>query len=1418
MKGLFKKSIKSLKKPGKDGATVVSTPPAPSSPENPSQADDHHDNSSDEYTQKLQLASQQLQKTIQRYRERNSNSAQGVLFDAGQYEFTATSSPEQLANLIQTIVSQDKRKDGLLRRVSETAGKIYPLASLVLRLGTAVGEAFQPVKALMSSLTIVLDLSEQERSQAKDFQQTLESVMYQCSRIAEIQRTTVDGGWNHLVIQKSTQLLTAIIQYFNESITFFGQGPAQILGASILFGQDRYTGVKAALNHAVVEYDQALLLQIAVSAISNGTQPDEAISVSHKAKKNTDKAELLKWLRASYWETEAQLMNSCKQLQEGSFSWIPKLEPFTKWRRNKTHGLWLTAAPGFGKSVLAAHAVQLLKAEHPEAAVLYFFCRRTNPQLNTWERLVHTLASQIVMSIPSTQEYFQDLQDRKYECEDASLIFETFIVAPLSKVDSQVFVVVDGIDECLFMEEDLPHFNDKSSTILESLTKLQCQCLLTSRPMPISKGKLSLWLHHRLTTENLEDIRLFTSKRVCESTVLQSGFERLGQHAETLVVEKGQNNFLWVSTVLNLLDKPGLSTQEFKDLLSDNPSKLNQAYIEVLDRIDQAGSLELARIIIGCVLFSQFTLTIEALETIVSILHGEINAFREFIEVDCGSILTIIAAEDDRHVVQITHETFRAFITSRDLSSSRSLPAPSCHLHLVMAYLECLTDPRDKKVACIHDHVVLSWFQHFTGFQDQKETNVHDPMFIKRLLIKVHKFFTVEELLCAWLKQFIFLTKDETRSLFLCYHLFDIHENILHWLGSTELAGLTPSISRDRPGDETYISALKWRNHMVSSEVRDLAHFICRCLARTWLGTNWKESGLSSVVFLQTKKTAQILLWNEIAGDTNRFASHSDYASTTASQVQRLGKLGGFLPFIGLHSGNYAFGHMMANDPSCPRYFLSALDEYPDWWHLHDGLGNWYYRINDKTRAVETLEKAIKYNSQLALSAGSLYWVAKCELFLETGYVKGAIETLHQAEQLCSEKEAYQYWRRMAQILEDRNCWDEVKTVYTDALNKRSLGRYEYWTGLSEAYSKLGDWRGALGVLYKALRDKSQYRERYMHFKKICRLATGLRECFLFDQSIEVLRSAMTNDPDNEAQYHTLIANTYMAAGRWSEAVEAYKSILSGWKIDSKARGTIYVDLGDAHLAMGRLEEAVAAYGEGMDQSDDATRCLPSKLALGYMIVGQFAEAIRILRRCITATHMSASEGFDDNFQAGVFMGMQLNLGKCFEAIGRYEDSKSAYMTGIGVVGKIKDGMKNMPEQDDSETPVWRYNARFFVAYGELLERTGSRTEAIQQYEVAETIMSKTRFVEDDDILEWEYVNCLKTVARIRGDGSRDDAAEKVALEKMLQLNSVESYRIQWYSFMNSGMPRYRGGEEGWAARIRRFMAETSVNRTTDSV
>lgn len=112
-------------------------------------------------------------------------------------------------------------------------------------------------------------------------------------------------------------------------------------------------------------------------------------------------------------------------------------------------------------------------------------------------------------------------------------------------------------------------------------------------------------------------------------------------------------------------------------------------------------------------------------------------------------------------------------------------------------------------MACIHDYAVVNWVKHFTEFLVQKEKGVYDPMINARLLTKVHKFFTVEELFCAWLNKFIFLTKDETRTLFLCYHIFDIHQSMLHWLTFMASTKLAPSMSRGPPGDETYISVLK---------------------------------------------------------------------------------------------------------------------------------------------------------------------------------------------------------------------------------------------------------------------------------------------------------------------------------------------------------------------------------------------------------------------------------------------------------------------------------------------------------------------------------------------------------------------------------------------------------------------------------
>lgn len=1366
MKGLFKKSIKSLRRPDK------------SQVKNPTESNNQLRR--DEYTGQLEDASIELNKTLQEYFEKRVDKPTNTT----KQLYTQMTDPEKLASLIHNVILNEvDQKKGHSRKVSDAFGKIYPFATLVLKFGAAAGEAFQPVKALMVGLDLLLQVTEGERTVTGNFVDNLENIAYQCARVTELQKSISDKQeWNPLVIQKSAQLLTVIIQYFNVSIRFFCQGVWQSMGQSVFQGQQRYSGILENLKIAISEYDQALLLQIAVTTLSTKVEiRDRAIRAAS--------SEVLKWLNSAYWETEAQFASLCNNRTEDSFQWILNLEAFKQWRNQNRTSLWLKATPGFGKSTLAAYLIQLLLPE-AHALVLFFFCRNTNPNLRTLQCLIRTLAAQILKKIPESQDYFYRLRNQGFECTDPSLLFDKFIREPLAKFSGKVYIVVDGLDELL--EDSFMGMRDNSiGDACTMLQKVSGQLILTSRPTPYSTSKHGNFLHHRLTTENSNDIRTYVARRISTSLFLQNGFNGLNDGPEMLLAEKAQGNFLWVVTLLRLLDKPSLSIKQFQALLADVPEPLNQVYVEVLDRLDQNGSLELVMIVLRCVLFSVSPLTVEMLQAAVSKIHGEIISFREFIESECGSILAIIPGDEDGRgdIVQVTHETFRSFITSSDAAGDRKLFASHCHRYLAVACLECLLMP-DKNDS-LHEYALKNWFAHF---QRQAQDNTPDD-FTCKLLECVHGLCTKQDIFCAWLRDLTFLIQNESRMRFFCFELVEIHESIQRWLFDLDLDHLTSASLKE--GSSSIINR---KNQLIGDKNSDLAQYICKCFARTWLRTNWKTPSLSHWVFLQAKKTAQILLWDEDSSSNGkiRSISHTDFSSTTTQHVQSLGDLGGFSPFVGVQAGNYAFGCLAAKDPSCAQYLRSALDEHPDWWHFHESLGDWYYRKNSKRQAVEAFAMAMKHDPTSPPSATYMYWTTRCDICLEEDDPTGAVETLLQAVQMFSTDSTYasRYWDRMASIWRDRERWEELKIIYTDALRKRSICRDDYWIGLAEAYEKLRDWKGLLKVLLSALKDDPDNSRRYAN--RICRFVMELNECMLFDHSIEVLCSAIEGNASNKRQYLVLLASTYMAGRKWDKAVEIYQLL------DDENECIIDKDfnLGHAHLAMGHLNEARSAFEKSNSTQQKEAPRLPDILALGYMIDGNIPEAIRILKRCISYAYTQNPTGAADTIQAGMLMDMHLNLGQCYQATDRDEDARLAYDSGISALQSLKNEILNkLPSSDDEESPLWRCDARVLMIYGELLERVGKTIEAGQQYEAAQRIMTKTLFVEDDDILQWEYENCLLACERVKNSITLSN------VEIALKRNILESricclYRLEWYSFMKSETPRFRGGDNGWSAKI----------------
>lgn len=1284
---------------------------------------------------------------------------------------------DKLANLMSAFVSRQSGQPSstLATKVSSAFGKIYPLASIITRLGVATGDVFTPVKGAMGGLAVLLSIAEMERTRSDDFLQELQKITYQSSRIAELQKSLAASEMGDLLIERSTRLLTAIIVYFKDSIIYMRHGYFYSLGKAVVQGEKVYTDAKLQLQVAIHEYDQALLLQIAISTLSLRPRQIPADTGSKT------QAELIRWLGSAYWETEAQFSSQHERRQEGTLLWLLDLDVFKRWRANGADRLWLTAPPGIGKSILAAYLVRLLKRESPEAVVLYFFCSAGNAKLNTLPKLIRTLAAQIVISAPSAMQYLQRLKDEGFESEDSSFLFTKLVQEPLRQLPKTQYIVIDGLDECTAAKAD-------SNTFVRDLQKLGSKVVLTSRPMLNVQEQFDKCLHYRISSENVEDIQTYVSKRIAQSPILKKGFERIQKKdPEKFKSEKAQGNFLWVTTLLGHLEKNGVSAQAFQTGFDNIPDSLSQVYGQLLDRLHNAGTLKLARVVLCCVLCSMSPLTVKTLRVATTVLYEEVLNFQEFIQLECGSILTIIPREGSG-TVQVVHETFKSYIMNTDLGS-RALGKRICHFQLATACLECLTC-ENPQFEPLRDYASEHWLVHFDAYQAAKDKQLPEPEQMAKLLIKLHKFLTDDMAFGSWVKRCIFIIQDGIRMRYFCFDMKQVHDSVLSWLKSEELEQICEKALNNADQNLEVNAAVSWRQKITATESRELAIFISKNMSRTWLSTNWAKCDLSQWIFIHCMKAAKMLKVIEsddkVPERGKRVMTRADTAMNP-TQLDELAKLGDFKPFIGVHAANIACGGYHASHDATARYYLSAIDEHPEWWYLYEGLGKWYYRVNRKKEAVGAFKEAMDHIP----NASHLYWAAQSEVFVERGDISSALDTLCKAEALSNDEGAFKYIDQMATVYKDRKEWEKVKGVYSQALQKRSLRRDQYWLGLVEAYGECYDWRGQLRHLVSANTDDPN--NSIWYCRKMIRLAEDLRQQMLYTQAVEILETAMATGnvhQNTKDGFQILLARVYMASRDWAKAIDVCTSQHTA---NDSLRQTMSSLIGDAYLASGDTKRAI-------EELEARSRELLDTVALAHMIDGEVKQAIRLLKRRITKFHSSTPKGPENPVVAGTLMEMHLDLGQCYNAVGRKEDSLEAFHGGIAVFQQFANDHTKLPDPDDAETPIYRCHARPFVIYGDLLVEVGQEEKAREYYEAAEKVMAKTRFVGDDDILDWEYEKCVK---------KRETALDKQSLEqkregwaKRLELEICESYRINWYSFMASDMPRYRGGKDGWAAKL----------------
>ena len=158
-------------------------------------------------------------------------------------------------------------------------------------------------------------------------------------------------------------------------------------------------------------------------------------------------------------------MDISKNRVQGTGDWVRNEQLFQLWYQQKNPVLYISGNPGSGKSYLSGNIISYLQEQHPQGvqhtsrtSVGYFFFKDNNPKTRSLLQALRDLAYQISQNDPV---YAKHVVSQCHSPEDISTIpsawrklFVDFFIRN-EKIDSIVYLVVDGVDEAYDIELQL---------------------------------------------------------------------------------------------------------------------------------------------------------------------------------------------------------------------------------------------------------------------------------------------------------------------------------------------------------------------------------------------------------------------------------------------------------------------------------------------------------------------------------------------------------------------------------------------------------------------------------------------------------------------------------------------------------------------------------------------------------------------------------------------------------------------------------------------------------------------------------------------------------------------------------------------------------------------------------------------------
>lgn len=287
---------------------------------------------------------------------------------------------------------------------------------------------------------------------------------------------------------------------------------------------------------------------------------------------------ILDWISAGDdLDIRGDLQAHAERRHSKTCSWLFENEQFKRWRdstsANSDNIFWYSAPPGSGKTVLSTAVIEHLKNRNgPTAYFFYSFSDYTRRQaLTALRALAIQLLRILKTGIPDrvVELYKEEMAQNARYMQIPGLAIE--VVHELLKQCSSVYLIVDGLDECLDDEK----MRGMLTSIASASTYGTTKWFFTSRPDIKLREMMS----------NLNALQVSPSEDTLRSEIklfLTDGLEQVTNSIDDYV-EYSEGSFLYSRFLLDTLRGEGVTCEDdVQRALQSFPKGLTGYYIRSL--------------------------------------------------------------------------------------------------------------------------------------------------------------------------------------------------------------------------------------------------------------------------------------------------------------------------------------------------------------------------------------------------------------------------------------------------------------------------------------------------------------------------------------------------------------------------------------------------------------------------------------------------------------------------------------------------------------------------------------------------------------------------------------------------------------------------------------------------------------------